>query len=86
MNIQFHKSFEKRYKKLSLRLKLKIKERNELFSSDPLNPVLNNHALKGKYAGYRSINVTGNIRIVYKLLNKNTALFSEIGSHSGLYK
>jgi len=86
MNIQFHKNFENKYKKLPSKLKLRIKEKNELFVNDPLNPILNNHALKGKYTGFRSINITGDIRAAYRLLDKDTALFLEIGSHSNLYK
>lgn len=85
MKIVFHKSFEKRYKKLSEKIKQKVKERNILFEKDPYNPILNNHALNGKYMGYRSISVTGDIRIIYKFLDKDTALFSEIGTHSELY-
>ncbi len=85
MNIVFHKNFEKSYKKLPVKIKKKTKERNIIFLEDPFRPILNNHALSGKYTGYRSINITGNIRIVYKFLDKNTVLFSEIGTHSKLY-
>lgn len=86
MKIKFHKNFEKKYKKLSSKIKLKVKERNKLFSENSFDPILNNHALQGKYTGYRSINVSGDTRIIYKLLDKDTALFSEIDSHSNLYK
>ena len=86
MKIVFQKSFEKKYIKLPAKIKKKVKERNILFESDPYDPILNNHALSGKYVSYRSINITGDIRIVYKLVNKNTALFVTIGTHSKLYK
>jgi addiction module RelE/StbE family toxin len=86
MKIKFHKNFEKKYKRLPVKLKLKVKERNKIFSENPFDPVLNNHALQGKYHGYRSINITGDIRIVYNLLDKNIALFVDIDSHSNLYK
>lgn len=85
MKIVFHKRFEKQYKKLSNKIKEKIKERNMLFEKDPYDPILNNHALNGKYLGYRSIGVNGDIRIIYKFLDKGTVLFSEIGNHSNLY-
>ncbi len=81
----FHKNFEKRYKKLPNKIKIKIKENNMLFLDDPFSPILNNHSLSGTYNGYRSINVTGNIRIIYKFLEKGIALFLEIGTHSKLY-
>ena len=85
MKIIFQKSFEKEYKKLSNKIKLKVQEKDILFVVDQRNPILNNHALHGKYKGYRSISITGNIRVVYKLLNKDTVLFAEIGTHSELY-
>ena len=85
MKIVFHKSFEKRYRKLPDNIKKKVKERNILFGKDPYNPILNNHALNGKYMGYRSISITGDIRIIYKFLDKDIVLFSEIGTHSELY-
>lgn len=85
MKIRFHKNFEKKYKKLSAKLKSKVKERNKIFSENPFDPILNNHALQGKYSGYRSINITGDIRVVYNLIDKNVALFVDIDSHSNLY-
>lgn len=86
MKIKFHKNFEKKYKKLSAKLKSKVKERNKIFFEDPFDPILNNHALRGRYYGYRSINITGDIRVVYKFLDKNTTLFVDIDSHSNLYR
>lgn len=85
MKIVFHKEFERQFKRLPEKIKIRVKERNILFEKDPHNLLLNNHALKGKYAGYRSINVTGDIRIVYKLLSDNVALFVAVGPHSKLY-
>ncbi len=85
MRIVFHRNFEKSYKKIPSKIKTKVKEINILFLEDQFNPILNNHALSGKYSGYRSINITGNIRIIYKYLKRDTFLFSEIGTHSRLY-
>jgi len=86
MKIVFHRRFERQYKKLSEKIKKKVKERNVVFADDPLHPSLGNHPLKGKYVGHRSINVSGDIRIIYKFINIDTALFLEIGTHSDLYK
>ncbi|MFP4539874.1 MAG: type II toxin-antitoxin system YafQ family toxin [Candidatus Paceibacterota bacterium] len=86
MKIKFHKNFEKKYKKLPTKLRSKVKDRNRIFSEDPFDPVLNNHALQGRYRGYRSINITGDIRVVYRFLDKNKALFVDIDSHSNLYR
>lgn len=84
MKIKLHKNFKKQYKKLSESEKKKFKERRDLFLQDEFNPILNNHSLKGKYQGYRSINVTGDLRAIYKR-ETNVAIFVIIGSHSRLY-
>ena len=86
MKILFQKSFEKRYKSLPDKIKTKIKEKNILFEKDPFDASLNNHALHGKYMGYRSIDIIGDIRAIYKFLNKDMILFVDIGTHSKLYK
>lgn len=86
MKIKFHKNFEKKYIKLAPKIKSKVKERNNLFTENQFDPKLNNHALQGKYTGYRSISVTGDIRIIYKLLDNNTVIFVDIDTHSNLYK
>jgi len=84
MRIRFHKNFKKQYKKLTEPQKRKFKERRDIFLQDEFNPVLNNHALKGKYQGYRSVNVSGDIRAIYRK-NVEDVIFVTIGSHSSLY-
>ena len=60
MKIHFHKNFDKQHKRLSLEQRKRVKERLFLFLENPFHPILGNHPLKGKYVGYRSINITGN--------------------------
>lgn len=85
MIILLHKNFEQKYQKLRPNEKQKFKERRDIFQQNPLHPILKNHPLKGKYIGYRSINITGDLRVVYKLLDKDTVLFADIDTHSNLY-
>ena len=85
MKILFHKNFEKQFIKLSKNLKIKTKGRITIFEKSEYDVILNNHALHGKFIGYRSINITSDIRVVYKLLDNHTVIFTEIGSHSNLY-
>jgi len=84
MTIQLHKTFKKQYEKLTQAQKGKFKERRSIFLQDEFNPILNNHALKGAYQGYRSINITGDIRVIYRK-SSGEIFFVEIGSHSKLY-
>lgn len=84
MEIQLHKNFEKQLLKLKKSQKEKFRERRSLFLQDQFSPILNNHALNGKYLGYRSINVTGDLRIIFKK-EENIIIFLSIDSHSNLY-
>ena len=85
MRVIFHKNFKKGYKKLSEKTQNKFKERLKLFLTDPYNSVLNNHALHGKWQDFRSINITGDIRVIYKPVDSQTIKFVLIDSHSNLY-
>lgn len=85
MRVSTHRNFEKQVNKLKAGEKVKLRQRLVLFMSDSENPVLNNHALTGRYQGYRSINITGDLRALYKLVKKDTALFIKIDTHSNLY-
>ncbi|MEX1061506.1 MAG: type II toxin-antitoxin system mRNA interferase toxin, RelE/StbE family [Patescibacteria group bacterium] len=85
MIVRFHRNFEKQYRKLNGNQKNKFQERLKVFLYDEFNPTLNNHPLRGHYQGYRSINVTGDLRAVYKRL-KDAAVFVAIDIHSNLYR
>jgi len=85
MKIHFHKNFEKQYKKLKKREREKTRERLELFLEDSFHPLLNNHSLKGKYTDYRSINITGDLRAIYKYISRDECIFVIIDAHSNLY-
>lgn len=86
MIVRFHRNFEKKYSKLREGEKRKFKERLKIFLQDEFNPTLNNHPLKGKYRGYRSINVSGDRRALYKKTAKDRVVFVVIDTHSNLYR
>lgn len=85
MTVFFHKNFNKQYKKLKASEKKRTQERLLLFIQNPYHPLLNNHPLKGKYLDYRSINVTGDLRGIYKMISDNEVIFVTVDSHSNLY-
>ena len=86
MKIIFHKNFEKQYGKLRPSEREQFKERRDIFVEDEFNPILHNHALKGKFTGYRSINIAGDLRVVYKSVGTHTVMFVAIDTHSNLYR
>lgn len=86
MKVLFHVNFKKRYKKLRLNERKQFNARLSIFMESPLAPILNNHALHGKYAACRSINIAGDLRAIYKLIDADTAYFIAIDTHGNLYK
>ena len=86
MIIYFHKKFTKQIKKLAVADRDILRKRLELFIDDPFHVIFRNHALKGKYNGYRSIDIKPDLRAIYKEININEARFVLLGSHGQLYK
>ncbi|MDQ2933234.1 MAG: hypothetical protein M3Q80_02540 [bacterium] len=85
VGIILSKNFEKSYAKLDTSVRKAFKERRNLLLMDPDHPLLNCHPLHGKWKGYWSINVTGDIRSIFKM-EGFFAIFVEIGTHGNLYK
>ena len=89
MKIEFSKQFRKDAKNLKLSQAKQLDKRFELFQRYPNHSQLNNHSLHGKLKGYYSINITGNLRAIYRIEKKNSEeviKFAYLGSHSKLYR
>ena len=85
MKVVLHKKFEKAFGKLPTKVIKQAIDRLELFVEDPTSQVLRKHALNSPYKGSFSIDITGNYRAVFHLVEKDIALFTHIGTHSKLY-
>lgn len=85
MTISYSKSFIKQAKKLSPHVQEQMIARIELFSTQPFNPLLRNHMLKGIWKEYGSINITGDYRALY-LVRGDEVLFDYVGTHAQLYE
>ncbi|MDP3992631.1 MAG: type II toxin-antitoxin system mRNA interferase toxin, RelE/StbE family [bacterium] len=85
MKVRYHRRFSKQFRKLTVAQQNSFAARLDLFVKSPYANTLNSHALKGKFEGYRSINIGGDLRAVYKTLEGDIAFFTDIGSHSQLY-
>lgn len=84
MIINYHKTFKKNFKKQKNTVQEKFWQKLEIFTEDQFHYSLNNHALTGNLKGWRSINITGDIRVHYEEI-KNGIVLMDIGSHSELY-
>jgi len=86
MQYVLSKKFEKQFSKLQTNVKNKVITQFEIFTKNPFDKKLKNHALSGKQKGQRSINITGDIRAIYEEIEKDVlVIFIAIGSHSDLY-
>ncbi len=87
MEIRYHRNFTKAFLKLSGKIQEKVERTIETFQMNPHHPQLNNHALHGKYQGYRAISAGGNIRLVFKVEGNYAIVeFLMVGTHTQAYK
>ncbi|MFH0936801.1 MAG: type II toxin-antitoxin system mRNA interferase toxin, RelE/StbE family [Candidatus Daviesbacteria bacterium] len=87
MQIKYHKDFAKNYKKrIAKHPKLvnHFQKQLEKFIQDPNNPTLKSHKLVGEKSEFRAFSITGDIRVVYKIVDEEIWLY-DIGSHNQVY-
>lgn len=77
--------FVKKLKRVPSKIYLAFSERILMFRDDPRHPSLNNHALGGKRKHQRSINITGDWRLIFEQYDKNTVRLIDIDTHANLY-
>lgn len=84
--VRYSKSFVKSVTKQSAHVQRHTRERISDFRYGINLERLRDHALVGKYRGYRSINITGDIRaLYYTQADGAIVIFALIGTHSQLY-
>ena len=86
MEIELSTNFLKRSKKLSKHEKVLLSKKVDVFRQSPGDPRLKNHPLTGKLKGLLSFSLTYSKRVVFMYINKNKALFIDVGTHDEVYK
>lgn len=87
MVIKTKKRFTKDLEKAPANIKLAFSQRVDIFRHNPFDSLLNNHALGGKYKGFRSINIMSDWRVIFREAGSyQLVIFEAIGTHSRLYK
>jgi addiction module RelE/StbE family toxin len=84
MQIKYHKTFKKQYKKLRPNIQDKFDSRLLLFTENKYHKLLSNHPVDAAYPNCRSINITGDYRALY-IEQGEVIVFVMIGTHSELY-
>jgi addiction module RelE/StbE family toxin len=86
MKVKFQKSFTKQFAKLSISQKKLVTSTVELFTENPMHESLRNHPLRDNWVNYHSVTADDDLRLHYRVINKDTALFVAIGTHDELYQ
>ncbi len=85
MTIRYSRTFVKQIAKQPKNVQKAFYARLRIFMDDPYDPLLRNHPLTGELAGCHSINITGDIRAIYRTVDDEMYVYQMIGSHSQLY-
>lgn len=79
------KKFKKQYLKLPEKFQQQFDQRLVMFVADQSDPRLRIHPLQGKYAGYWSMDINGDVRALFYRDDGAIVIFGFIGTHSQLY-
>jgi len=87
MILKFHQDFKKNYERLTPKLQEKVNKTLDLFTQNPWDRALRNHALKGQMQGKRAISVTGDLRILFQEFENYTIVsLGDVGTHAQIYR
>jgi len=87
MKVKYHREFVKSYKKRiasNPKLVPQFQKQLQKFLNDQLNPTLKDHKLVGEKYEFRAFSITGDIRVIYKIVGDEVWLY-DIGSHNQVY-
>ena len=85
MRFHWTSGFKRQYKKLPVKIQQRVQDRFAQFVLDEFDPTLNNHKLSGELSSCRSINITGDYRVVYEKIDADLVCLIAIGTHAELY-
>lgn len=89
VSVIFRKSFRHCYD-LRIRPNTKLHdrflERLKLFCKDHGNPTLHDHPLMGKMSKNRAFSITGDVRVIYRVVDDEVVEFFNIGTHDQVYE
>lgn len=81
MTILYHPKFAREYRRLPASVKDHAEKKEGIFRSNPFDPRLKTHKLKGPLAGFWSFSLNQRYRIIFDFLDKNTIRFYSVGGH-----
>jgi addiction module RelE/StbE family toxin len=85
MEVVRTQKFNKKLLRLPKHIRESFADRFELFLEEPYHPILRNHQLLGDMSGFRSINITGDYRLIFKIISPDAIALIDLGTHHNLY-
>ncbi|MFA6305118.1 MAG: type II toxin-antitoxin system RelE/ParE family toxin [Candidatus Gracilibacteria bacterium] len=85
MEILFTDRFKSKFNNLPKKIQEKFENRLEIFIKTPSHPLLKNHTLKGNLLGLRAFSITGDYRVLYRIVDRLTVKLIDIGTHNQVY-
>lgn len=86
MNVTSHRTFLKAYSRLSVFQKRQIDTALLMFKTDRTDPVLHDHALKGKMKSLRAFSAGHDLRVIYREEGGFiTIILLDAGTHNQVY-
>ena len=84
-SIRYSSKFEKKYRHLPPDVQRAAEAKEALFRKDAFHPSLRTHKLRGPLQGSWAFTVAYDVRIVFRFLGEDSAIFLTIGSHDAIY-
>ena len=81
----YRKKFKKKFRSVSPVIRAATDFKLRILCKNPYDPILNNHALQGDRQHLRTINITGDIRLVFQVVSKEVYFIVDIDNHNNLY-
>ena len=86
MKIEAHRHFLKAYRSLPARQQTAVDNAIQQFAADRAQPMLADHALKGKMKGLRSVSAGFDLRVIYREEGGFvTVILLDTGTHNQVY-
>jgi mRNA-degrading endonuclease YafQ of YafQ-DinJ toxin-antitoxin module len=82
MKILYTGNFLKMLRHLPLNIQNKADQKEIIFRKYPFSQMMKTHKLKGKFDGYYAFSIDFHYRIIFRLIENDSALFIAIGDHS----
>ena len=85
MELYFSARFKKNFENLPLKVQKQFEKRIGFFLTNQRNPLLKNHPLKGNLVGLRAFSVSGDYRVIFKIIGIDSVKLIDIGTHAQVY-